>query len=132
MKHNIKRVKEEKTNTRIFTWFGYPRLRPRLQAHPLEDFTIQAFPRLQTITIDFKVSMNLYNKRLYLQSLHPKCLSHLYSHNLMRNDKYNNESLFKSGYTNYSSMMIQQMMIYEMEAQYMLCALVYACLSYQK
>ena len=30
----------------------------------LEDFTIQAFPRLQPITIDFKVSMNLYNKEI--------------------------------------------------------------------
>ena len=49
----------------------------------LEDFTIEAFPRPQTFIIDFKVSMNLYNKRLYLQSLHPKCFSHLYSHNLM-------------------------------------------------
>ena len=70
MKHNIKRVREEKTNTRIFTWFGYPRLRPRLQAHPLEDFTIEAFPRLQRLQLTSKVSMNLYNKRLYLQSLH--------------------------------------------------------------
>ena len=30
IKHNNKRVREEKTNTRIFTWFGNPRLRPRL------------------------------------------------------------------------------------------------------
>ena len=28
----------------------------------LEDFTIQAFLRLQPFTIDFKVSINLYNK----------------------------------------------------------------------
>ena len=66
----------------------------------LEDFTIQVFSRLQMFTIDFKVSMNLYNKRLSLQSLHPKCFSHLYTHNLMRNKNYNNETLFKSGYTN--------------------------------
>ena len=59
----------------------------------LEDFTIRAFPRLQTFTIDFKVVINLYNKRLSLQSLHSKCFSHLYSHNLMRNDKYNKNSL---------------------------------------
>ena len=63
----------------------------------LEDLTIQTFPRLQTFTIDFKVSMNLYNKRLSLQSLHPKCFSHLYTHNLMRNENYNNKTLFKSG-----------------------------------
>ena len=31
--HNIKRVGEDKANSRIFTWFGNPRLRPRLQAH---------------------------------------------------------------------------------------------------
>ena len=37
----IKRVREEKNEHNDFTWFGYPRLRPRLQAHPLEDFTIQ-------------------------------------------------------------------------------------------
>ena len=36
----------------------------------LEDFTIQAFPRLQPFTIDFKVSMNLYNKEIISQSLH--------------------------------------------------------------
>ena len=57
----------------------------------------QGFKRLQLTS---KVSMNLYNKRLSLQSLHPKCFLHLYTHNLMRNEKYNNESLFKSGYTN--------------------------------
>ena len=85
---------------------------------------------LQTFTTDFKVSMNLYNKRLYLQSLHPKCFSHLYSHNLMRNEKYNNEYLFKSGYTNLRTKMIQWMMIHEVEAQYMLCALVLACLDW--
>ena len=28
----------------------------------LEDFTIQAFPRLLPFIIDFKVSINLYNK----------------------------------------------------------------------
>ena len=36
----------------------------------LEDFTIQPFPRLQLFTINFKVSMNLYNKEIILQSLH--------------------------------------------------------------
>ena len=36
----------------------------------LEDFTIRAFPRLQPFTIDFKVSMNLYNKEIISQSLH--------------------------------------------------------------
>ena len=35
----------------------------------LEDFTIRAFPRLQPFTIDFKVSMNLYNKEIISQSL---------------------------------------------------------------
>ena len=36
----------------------------------LEDFTIQAFPRLQPITIDFEVSINLYNEEIISQSLH--------------------------------------------------------------
>ena len=36
----------------------------------LEDFTIRAFPRLQPFTIDFKVSLNLYNKEIISQSLH--------------------------------------------------------------
>ena len=34
----------------------------------LDDFTIQAFPRLQPFTIDFKVSINLYNKEIISQS----------------------------------------------------------------
>ena len=54
IKHNIKRVREEKTNTRIFTWFGYPRLRPRLQAHPAWGFHYPSLPRLQMFTIDFQ------------------------------------------------------------------------------
>ena len=36
----------------------------------LEDFTIRAFPTLQPFTIDFKVSMDLYNKGIISQSLH--------------------------------------------------------------
>ena len=36
----------------------------------LEDFTIRTFPKLQPVTIDFKVSMNLYNKEIISQSLH--------------------------------------------------------------
>ena len=36
----------------------------------LEDFTIRSFPKLQTFTIDFKVSMNLYNKEIISQSLY--------------------------------------------------------------
>ena len=42
------------------------------------------------------------------------------------------KTLFKSGYANNSTIMIQQIMIYEMEAQYMSCALVYACLDSKK
>ena len=36
----------------------------------LEDFTNQAFPRLQPNTIDFEVSINLYNEEIFSQSLH--------------------------------------------------------------
>ena len=54
IKHNIKRVREEKTNTRIFTWFGYPSLRPRLQAHPAWGFYYPSLPSLQMFTIDFQ------------------------------------------------------------------------------
>ena len=73
--------------------------------------------------------MDLYNKRLYPQSLHPKCLSHLYTHNLMKNKNHNNETLFKSGYANNISTMIQSMMICILEAQYMLYDLIFACIS---
>ena len=45
------------------------------------------------------------------------------------NKDYNKETLFKSGYTNYSTMIIQYMKICEMEAQYMLYTLVYTCKS---
>ena len=36
----------------------------------LKNFTIQVFPRIQPFTIDFKVSMNLYNKEIISQSLY--------------------------------------------------------------
>ena len=42
----------------------------------LEDFTTQAFPRFQPFTIDFKVSMNLYNKEIISQSFHSS-VSHI-------------------------------------------------------
>ena len=53
-KYNIKRVREEKTNTEIFTWFGYPYLRPHLQAHPAWGFHYPSLPILQMFTIDFQ------------------------------------------------------------------------------
>ena len=62
--HNIKRVREEKTNIMIFTWFGNPRLRPRLQAHPLEDFTIQASQDFKFLQLTSKVSINIYNEEI--------------------------------------------------------------------
>ena len=52
--HNNKRVREEKTNTRIFTWFGNRRLCSRLQAHRAWRFHYPNLPRLQTFTIDFQ------------------------------------------------------------------------------
>ena len=52
--HNIKRVREEKTNTMIFMWFGNPRLRPCLQAHRAWGFHYPSLPRFQTLTIDFQ------------------------------------------------------------------------------
>ena len=68
---------------------------PSLKISLSEPF--QGFKHLQLTS---RWSMNLYNKRLSLKSFHPKCFSHLYTHNLMRNENYNNETLFKSGYTN--------------------------------
>ena len=43
---------------------------PASKQSKLEDFTIRTFPKLQPVTIDFKVSMNLYNKEIISQSLH--------------------------------------------------------------
>ena len=54
IKHTNKRVREEKTNTRIFTWFGNPCLRPRLQAHRDWGFHYPSLSRLQALTIDFQ------------------------------------------------------------------------------
>ena len=62
--HNIKRVRKEKTNTRIFTWFGNPCLRPLCQAHSLENFTIQASQGFKFLQLTSKVSMNFYNQEI--------------------------------------------------------------------
>ena len=102
----IKRVREEKNEHNDFY---VVRLSPPTSTPPSSPawgFHYPSLSKASTITIDFEVSINLYNKRLYLQSLYPKCFPHLYTHKLMRNDKYNNKSLFKSGYTNWRTKMI--------------------------
>ena len=38
----------------IFTWFSYPRLRPRLQANRARGFHYPNLPSLQMFTIDFQ------------------------------------------------------------------------------
>ena len=43
--------------------------------------------------------------------------------------KITTKTLFKSGYANNNSTMIQSMMIYVLEAQYMLYDLIFACIS---
>ena len=62
--HNIKRLRKEKTNTNIFTWFGNFCLRTRLQAHSLEDFTVQPSKGFMFLQLTSKVSMNLYNQEI--------------------------------------------------------------------
>ena len=44
--------------------------------------------------------------------------------------KITTKTLFKSGYANKSTIMIQSMMICDLEAQYMLYDLVYTCISH--
>ena len=96
IKHNIKRVREEKTNTRIFTWFGYPRLCPRLQAHPGWEFHYPNLPRLQIFTIDFQGVNEPLQQEIISPISSPQCFPHLYTHKLMRNEIHNNKTLFKS------------------------------------
>ena len=79
----------------IFTWFGNPRLRPRLQAHPAWGFHYPNLPSLQVLYNWLPMCQWTFTiKRLSLQSLHSKCLSHLYTHNLIRNKNYNKQLFF--------------------------------------
>ena len=61
---------EEKQTHKILRGSANPAYVHASKRSKLEDFTIQVFPRLQPFTIDFKVSMNLYNKEIISQSLH--------------------------------------------------------------
>ena len=80
----------------IFTWFGNPRLRPRLQAHPAWGFHYPSLPRLQVLYNWLpRCQLTFTIKRLSPWSLHRKCFSHLYTHNLMRNENYNKQFSFR-------------------------------------
>ena len=93
IKCNNKRVREEKTNTMIFTWFGNPRLRP---SSPAWGFHFPSLPRLQVLYNWLpRCQWTFTIKRLSPQSLHPKCFSHLHTHNLMRNENYNKQLSFR-------------------------------------
>ena len=61
---------EEKQTYEFLRGLAIPAYVHASKRSKLENFTIGAFPRLQTFTIDFKVSMNLYNKEIISQSLH--------------------------------------------------------------
>ena len=61
--------KEKQTHEFLRGW-AIPAYVHASKQSKLEDFTIQAFPRLQPITIDFVVSINLYNKEIISKSLH--------------------------------------------------------------
>ena len=96
IKHNNKIVRRERANTMIFMWFG---------KFPLTS-TPPSSPCLKiSLSKPLKTS-NAYNwlprcqwtfttKRLSPQSLHPKCFSNLYTHNLMRNKNYNKQLSFR-------------------------------------
>ena len=73
-KHNIKSVREEKTNTRIFTRFGYPRLRFRARG-----FHYPSLSRLQMFTIDFQGVNESLQPRDYLSNLFTPSDSHTYT-----------------------------------------------------
>ena len=61
---------EEKQTHEFFTWFGKPCLRLRLHAIQAWGFHYPSLSKASTITIDFEVSINLYNKEIISQSLH--------------------------------------------------------------
>ena len=61
---------EEKQTHEFLRGSAIPAYAHASKRSKLEDFTIQAFLRVQPFTIDFKVSMNLYNKEIISQSLH--------------------------------------------------------------
>ena len=96
IKHNIKKVREEKNEHKDFyvvrlspptsTPPSSPGLRISLSKSPKVQVLYNWLPKCQwTFTI----------KRLSPQSLHPKCFSHLYTHNLMRNENYNKQLSFR-------------------------------------
>ena len=89
-------MKENRANTMIFMWFGNPHLRPRLQANQAQGFHYPSLPRLQVLyNWLLRCQQTFTINRLSPQSLHPKCFSYLYTHNLMRNENYNKQLSFR-------------------------------------
>ena len=64
-----KRVREEKANTKIFTWFGNSRLRQCLQAKQARGFHYPSHLSFKFLQLTSKVSIDLYKKRLSLNLL---------------------------------------------------------------
>ena len=96
IEHNNKRVREEKTNTRIFTWFGNLHLRPHLQADQAWRFHYPSLPRLQMLTIDFQSVNEPLQQRDYLSISSHKSSLHLYTHKFdEKNEDYNENPLLE-------------------------------------
>ena len=62
----------------------------------LEDFTIQVSQNFKFLQLTSKVSMNLYNQEIISPISSPQVfptLTHSHTHNLIRNENYNKNSL---------------------------------------
>ena len=80
----------------IFMWFGNPRLRPCLQAHLVWGFHYPSLPMFQVLYNWLpRCQWTFIITRLSSQSLHPKCFTHLYTHNLMSKQNYNKQLFFR-------------------------------------
>ena len=66
-----KRVKEERANTKIFTWFGNICLRPHLQANQTWGFHYASLLRFQVLTIDFQGVDRPLQQEIIPQSFNP-------------------------------------------------------------
>ena len=84
--HNNKRVREERANTILFTWFGNPHLLPRLQANQTRRFCFKF------VTINFQGVNRPFQLRDYLIISSPKCSSQLYTHKFdEKNEEYSKQ-----------------------------------------
>ena len=88
------RVREEKANIKIFTWFGNSRLHPCLQANQAWGFHYPSLPRLQMRTIDYQ-DVNGPLQQDIIPNLFTQSVSHTYTlTNFTMNSKNTINSLF--------------------------------------